>query len=1026
MSPPDVQDILERAKGSARVGDHEEAERLLKQYLAKEKDNREAHLLLGTTLAKAGKLSDAEDEFTTLLARNPQDVEALNNLAVIYRRQDRLQDALGALMEAIDIDPTRAEFHYNLGNIHKQLGNLKAASMTYAKVVELDPGYVHAYNNLGTIYDRLQEWDKAFNVFRKGLALDQNNPTLHFNYGVALEANGRLEDAANAYRAALRSKPGWFDAMNNLGIVYFKQGQHNKAMDVFNRILKIDPFNAETRNNMGVVYSDQGRNKEAVQNFRQALESDPKYVKAVINLERALEDQGDFADAVVELEKLVKLVPNSADIRNRLASLYLKMERYPEALEQAKAAQEWEPENIQSLRLEGTAQRIMGNDEAAKTLFEKVLAVDPGNFAFHLDLADIHFKRKEYKEAEERIMAFLTRKPNDRGAKLLLGKLYAEMGNRTHAIQIFEELAKADPNDTEALAAAAALHKEAGSLEKALRTADKLVNLQGKRGTSDDLSDLNKSLEFYENAVSAYSSSVQEMWDRNMKLITEEAEAGEDTDISLLMGTAGMSQVVDEEIEELFIEDVENHPPEDEVVIDDEDEYSGFDDEEDISLDNMAEPDTASVMSYHSGGPPPDLPGLGTPPQSEVPSQPNQPFPQSLPPSPAQMPTPQSFSPPLPPGQVSPPQVPQVPEQDLFQPSPPLVQAPPPQFPPQPEQDSFQPSPSPVQAPLPQPPQPEQGSFQSPPPPVQAPPPQSPQPKQDSFQPPPVQTPPPLQSPPQTDPVYWEVPFDAEPEEPYSVSGEEEEIIPGEVEDGVLEEEFPADENGDGFPEENDEGEIPTGACSEEDIPEETFFGEEPSGDFTEETAEELEMPGNEELPEFSGTDVPQETVSEDATFNGAAAGPARREEPVPGTEQLPPRDPAPHVPGEQETAQVKPWLQPESMLGLMRCLKDLAGSLPDKNRAIFMQSDARIGIEYIIDSLEGRKGLFKGIQERLPEKTKLPPGETSAKVKAADVAGTLRFLGRLASALPDQELSAAIARKVDTIVTEIHSVVED
>ncbi|MDR1144281.1 MAG: tetratricopeptide repeat protein, partial [Spirochaetaceae bacterium] len=564
---PDVQDILDRAKGSARVGDHEEAERLLKQYLSKKADDRSAHLLLGTTLAKEEKLDEAADEFTTLLAKNPRDVEALNNLAVIYRRQDKLQDALGAMMDAIDIDPTRAEFHYNIGNIHKQLGNLKAASMAYSKVVELNPDYVHAYNNLGTIYDQLHEYEKAYNMFRRGLALDRNNPTLHFNYGVALEANSRFGDALNEYKAALRSKPGWLQAMNNMGIILFKQGQHTKAMEAFNRILHTDPLNAEARNNMGVVLADQGRTKEAIENYRRAIEADPKYVKAVVNLERVLEDSGDFADAVVELEKLIKLVPNSVDVHCRLASLYLKMERYPEALQQSMAALDWEPENIQALRIQGATQRVMGNDAEAQKIFEKILTIDPGNYAFQLDLADIHFRHKEYKDAEERIMAYLARRPNDRKAKMLLGRLYAEMGNRTHAIQIFEELVKADPNDTEVLAAAAELHKDAGEVEKALRTADKLVNLQGKRATPDDLSDLNESLAFYENAVKAYSSDVTRMWDKNLKLLQESAEGekGEegDVDMSLFMGAVEKAPPVDEETEALFIEDPEAEPEED-------------------------------------------------------------------------------------------------------------------------------------------------------------------------------------------------------------------------------------------------------------------------------------------------------------------------------------------------------------------------------------------------------------------------------------------------------------------------------
>jgi tetratricopeptide (TPR) repeat protein len=599
VSPAGVEDILARAQGSARVGDHDETERLLKSYLAKVPDSREAHLLLGTTLAKQGNLKEAEEEFTTMLVKNPDDLEALNNIAVIFRRQNKLDDAIDALVKAIDIQPGKVEFHYNIGNIYKQKGNLAAASAAYGRVVELDPNFVPAYNNLGTIYEQLKKHDKAANVFRKGLLLDRNNPTLHFNYGVTLESQGMLTDAANEYQMALRSKPGWLDPMNNLGIVLFKQGRHDKAMNTFNRILAIDPFNAEARNNMGVVLADQGRTREAVQNYRRAIEADPKYAKAVINLERSLEDSGDFADAIVELEKLVKLAPDSVEVRVRLANLYLKMDRCHEALEQARAALEWDPENVPALKVDGATQRILGNDKLAQTVFERILAIDPQNYSFHLDLADIHFKRKEYKEAEERINAFLARRPNDRQAKILLGKLHAEMGNRTHAIQIFEELAKADPSDTEALTAAAELHKNAGSLEKAVQTADKLVNVQGKRATAEDLSDLNKSLDFYEHAVNAYSNSVKEMWERNMKLAAGTFDSKENSEESgdkhERLGAAEIITIPDDEMESLLVEDLisakeilqEDEPIDDFIPEEEEEETIPIFDEREQSLDDL-------------------------------------------------------------------------------------------------------------------------------------------------------------------------------------------------------------------------------------------------------------------------------------------------------------------------------------------------------------------------------------------------------------------------------------------------------
>ena len=912
---PDIQDILDRAKGSARVGDHEEAERLLKNFLTKAPNDRSAKLLLGTMLANQGKLEEAADEFTALMAANPRDVESMNNLAVIYRRQDKLQEALIVLLDAVEIDPSRAEFHFNIGNIQKQLGNLKAASMSYARVVELSPDYVHAYNNLGTIYDQLKEYDKAYTMFRKGLALDRNNPTLHYNYGIALEANGRLEDAMNEYKSALRSKPGWLQAMNNIGIIFFKQGHHAKAMDTFNRILQTDPLNAEARNNVGVVLADQGKTRESVENYRRAIETDPKYIKAIVNLEQVLENSGDFAEALVELEKLIKLVPNSADVRNRLAALYQKMERYPEALQQAQAALEWEPENTNALKTLGTTQRIMGNNEEAKQTFEKILSLDPGNYAFQLDLADIHFARKEYKEAEERVLAFLARRPNDREAKIFQGKLCAAMGNRAHAIQIFNELAKSDPNDTESLALAAELHKDAGEMEKALRTADRLVNLQGKRATPDDLTDLNESLNFYENAVKAYSSEVTDMWARNLKILQEAVAQDNETepDVSFLMGAGDKSTPIDEETEAFFIEE-ESEDIDSLLNMDDELPLINEDQLPDMSLDNMAEP---SPESYTDQA-------------------------QDFPPLPAQMPPVQA-----------PPQIPL-----------------PPSYPPQQEY----------------PPQP---MYQEPQAPYQ-------EPQEDLYIP--------------------------------DIPGDEPESLPI---DDILADDIPETEAIDLVEEEEElflddiDPELPL-----DPVPEAEELLPEPAAEAeADDTLPEL----FEEDQELIG-DIPVEDM-EEALEEAPEEAPMQDFAPDhPGFAEAgaePLRDAAPQIQDEVPAAEKKDKLSKEAILDLMNYIKNLSASLPEEKKESFLQSNARVSMEYVINSLEGRKGLLKKIKARakedspvsllsLPSSNALPAGLAKDKIT-----GTLSYLGNLSGSIKDKDLFIALRKKVQKIMTKIKSVTD-
>jgi hypothetical protein len=100
-------------------------------------------------------------------------------------------------------------------------------------------------------------------------------------------------------------------------------------------------------------------------------------------------------------------------------------------------------------------------------------------------------------------------------------------------------------------------------------------------------------------------------------------------------------------------------------------------------------------------------------------------------------------------------------------------------------------------------------------------------------------------------------------------------------------------------------------------------------------------------------------------------------------------------------------------MLGLMNYLKDLSASLPEKEKKTFMQSDARVSMEYLIDTMEGHKGLRKGIEERHAVSAESAPGK-------GNLSGTLGYLKKLAGALPDQDLGKAVSRKLETVMSAL------
>ncbi|MDR0624298.1 MAG: hypothetical protein LBG10_07690, partial [Treponema sp.] len=313
--------------------------------------------------------------------------------------------------------------------------------------------------------------------------------------------------------------------------------------------------------------------------------------------------------------------------------------------------------------------------------------------------------------------------------------------------------------------------------------------------------------------------------------------------------------------------------------------------------------------------------------------------------------------------------------------------------------------------------------------------------------PPPPPDPPPR---PEEDVVEADEPFpETGPEDPAEYPAD---LPPDEI---LLDDEAPADDLSFSGGEEESAG--------SESPEEESIFEEETPEIFSDPVLEEPDLPGEEDLiletehPPASGEEPAVEEPPQSEEEPPAEAVPEiLPETDLPSPEEVAPAsDPAAPVPAEPAVVVMTPGEKKEppefkkdDMLGLMNYLKHLAGSLPGKDRDAFLQSDARLSMEYIIDTLEGRKGLIREIEARSPGTAAVTPdgaappaslGKMAAlraasdaeeaaaaargkpkKRRKPDVAGMLAFMAKLAGTLPDAALGKAISRKVDTVITDI------
>ena len=511
-------DFFMRAYNSFRVGDYSTAEQYIRTYLEQNPDSDEGYVLLGNVCARSRRYSEAAAAYRTAIETNPENLEALNDLGVVCRVLGRNDESLAAFRAALKLAPEDATVHYNIGNVYKQTGDLKGAESAYRSAVAHEPELSTAWNNLGTLLQSQGKLSEAIAVFRDGLVSDPNHPGLHYNLGLACEQAGELENAIAEYRLALRSRPGWVDALNNLAILLQKTGDLSAAAANLHELLKIDGSHAVANNNLGTIQAQLGRPEEARRNYRAALEVNPGYERALRNLTQLLRSHPQLPGVAEELAALVESRTDDVELRFALADVCMHLDRLAEAETELTEILGFDPEDVEALRMLGAVYFRQGRRESADECFQHIEELSPGSDQFRLDVARLHYQAGEYHEAIVQAETYLREHAHDRDATLLRAEALIELGRSGQAVEVLQDARDHLPDDGRIIALMARAQSDLGNTAEALETADELISLQGNRGSDDDLSALNQSLEIYEKAVGALESDV---WQQNLNRLSD-------------------------------------------------------------------------------------------------------------------------------------------------------------------------------------------------------------------------------------------------------------------------------------------------------------------------------------------------------------------------------------------------------------------------------------------------------------------------------------------------------------------------
>jgi len=212
----------------------------------------------------------------------------LTNEAALYAKAEKFDQAIEVYTEAIEADPSNARSYYYLGKVYATQGMPGESKEMMDRAIALNPSYA---------------------------------PFANLTLGVAMAGAGDYERAAAFFSAALAADPELGLAAYNLGLSLANLGRNEEAERAFSRAEFLCKDDTGTQAGIARAYVSLGRPERGLSQAERVLGVDPANVDALYAAASALESLGRDADALAYYERLLRYMPQSSEMRQKVLNL---------------------------------------------------------------------------------------------------------------------------------------------------------------------------------------------------------------------------------------------------------------------------------------------------------------------------------------------------------------------------------------------------------------------------------------------------------------------------------------------------------------------------------------------------------------------------------------------------------------------------------------------------------------------------------------------------------------------------------
>lgn len=433
-------------------------------------ENIDAQLKLGQLYLKNSDLISARSIVEKVMNALPENTNAFHLLAGIQIRERNIMAAISTMEKAVGIAPQDFKPNMFLSHLYGTAGKKDMAEAAYLKTISLDSSQRAPYYELSKLYIADRQWEKTEALLKRVVLTPGIKNQKHTDLARFYESQRKLELAEKNYLEAVAAAPQTVEPLLNLAEFYVRLNQKGKAIQEMEKALLLKKDTAGVLTGLAQIHFHFNDGAKAATYIEQALEQDRDHTGALYMKGRLLIQKHEFSSASDLFHKILQKDPYNAGAY------------YYEAIciKENKSLQ-LSGENVSQATGGLLDSPQLFKEKMIKDYLKTAASLDPEFQDSRIQLAQIYLAENDLDKAREQIEQILNLTPRGPDILTLLSELNLREGNFKSAEKFCRLMLKQMPEYGPAYIQLGLVHRAAGRPSEAKASFKTALNLYSGR-----------------------------------------------------------------------------------------------------------------------------------------------------------------------------------------------------------------------------------------------------------------------------------------------------------------------------------------------------------------------------------------------------------------------------------------------------------------------------------------------------------------------------------------------------------------